>query len=365
MNSLRHHVREVHIKAKELRPIYPCTICGRPMKNNFRRKQHEKSHMSLAEMHQFLGKTFHYKCQVCPLEGQMGFRSKAAIREHYETEHPAEFEKIIQDRLETKPRKPRKRYYCSDCPDIAGFTRQSTLDRHIAAGHGKIQLGKGHLECRVCGKPFKSKKRAKDHKDTHHPHPQIHTCDLCSMTAKTTKEMTNHYFAEHPEHPIPTLCQTKDVDSSCDDSDNILSDQESNEETEFELEYPFLKVDRKRFSSRGRYIKPTKKCASKRHYHLPQALTREVRICLERVDQNWPKGKVKRVKMKADHLEEGHENETYSNQYPIFQDFQEVISKSEPFSYENGTGANEDINSDESSPIFAFTYANLAKQFSF
>jgi len=269
--------------------------------------------MSLQELHELEGKTFYYKCPICPLEGQMGFKSKARLKAHYEDQHPVELEKEkIRNEPETKPRKARKRYFCASCPEHPGFCRRSTLDKHIATGHAKNLKKYSGLYCKICGKPCKTKIKARRHEESHHFVIQV-PCQLCPFTTDSKREMTNHYFGDHPADPMPKLQNLRNDDSSGseeEDEEEVIinktfKDDSSDEEedSDFDEDTIFLEKEKERFSSRGRMIKPLKKYVA-----IPRRsqVEKEVRICLERVDSKWPKGRVKRVKM-ADLLEEPEE----------------------------------------------------------
>lgn len=178
-----------------------CSTCGKPFKDFQRKRKHERTHFSAWELYEREGKTFHYKCQICPTDGDLGFRSKNALKDHYETTHPrSEWNHI---KLETKPRKEKPRFFCPECPFLAGFSRKLSLDHHIASGHGKTSFGKYGRNCGVCGKPCRDAVKAKRHEDTHHP--QLHVCHLCPETYARQREMKNHYVNVHPGVEMPVL----------------------------------------------------------------------------------------------------------------------------------------------------------------
>ena len=116
------------------------------------------------------------KCSIC----NATFTRNSSLNRHVASVHEGK-----------KPHDSKKPFKCDICNST--FTRKSNLKTHSASVHD----GKKLFDCDICNTTFTQKKSLKEHEDSVHDRKKMFKCDICSATFTRKYSVKKHTNSVH------------------------------------------------------------------------------------------------------------------------------------------------------------------------
>lgn len=199
-NSLKRHVRNIHLKMKR----FVCEQCGHAFADSCKLKSHETTHITEKN----------FSCAQCP----RWFKTAEQLERHTIQHDPVA--KASQKRLKFdcslcnqtlssasalhahKMRHSDPAFMCNECGKL--FTTKLSLNLHLRS-HSDDRPYK----CGICLAAFKAEKTLSDHQLIH-TQEKPHECDVCKRRFRTLSQMKSHWFLHTGLRPYVCLICNKD-----------------------------------------------------------------------------------------------------------------------------------------------------------
>lgn len=106
-----------------------------------------------------------------------------------------------EDLFSDKEKTTTNKYQCSECDQ--SFTDGLLLISHLE-NHGREDLLKGQLRCKICGREFDSQRALSRHKNSQHgvKSPLINSCEICAKSFRFPSDLEAHKSCHDPSRPF-------------------------------------------------------------------------------------------------------------------------------------------------------------------